>query len=92
MTTSATERFEIRLPKEALRQIREAAGLERTSASKFALDAVLEKAQEVIDAQRTWRVPVSFFEELLSALDAPPVINEALAKARAEADALIERR
>lgn len=92
MTTSATERFEIRLPKEALLQIREAAGLERMSASKFALDAALERAQEVIAAQRTWRVPVSFFEELLSALDAPPVINEALAKARAEADLLIERR
>ncbi len=92
MTTFATERFEIRLPEEALRQIREAAELERVSASKFALDAVLQRAQEVIDAQRTWRVPVSFFEELLSALDAPPVINAALAKARAEADALIERR
>jgi uncharacterized protein (DUF1778 family) len=92
MTTSATERFEIRLPEEALRQIREAAGLERTSASKFALDATLNRAQEVIAAQRTWRVPVSFFEELLSALDAPPVVNEALAKALADADELIERR
>ncbi len=92
MTTSATERFEIRLPEEALLQIREAAGLERMSASKFALDAALERAQEVIAVQRTWRVPVSFFEELLSALDAPPVINEALAKALAEADLLIERR
>lgn len=92
MTTSATERFEIRLPEEALIQIREAASLERMSASKFALDAALERAQEVIAAQRTWRVPVSFFEELLSALDAPPVINEALAKALAEADLLIERR
>lgn len=92
MTTSATERFEIRLPEEALRQIREAAGLERTSASKFALDAALERAQEVIASQRTWSVPLSFFEELLSALDAPPVVNEALAKALAEADELIERR
>ena len=92
MSTSATERFEIRLPEEALRQIREAADLERLSASKFALDAVLERAQEVIDAQRTWRVPTSFFEELLSALDAPPVVNEALAEARARADRLIERR
>jgi uncharacterized protein (DUF1778 family) len=92
MTTSATERFEIRLPDEALRQIREAAGLERTSASKFALDATLNRAQEVIAAQRTWRVPVSFFEELLSALDAPRVVNEALAKAMADADELIERR
>lgn len=92
MSTAATERFEIRLPEEALRQIREAAGLERTSASKFALDAALERAQEVIAAQHTWSVPVSFFEELLSALDAPPVVNEALAKALAEADELIERR
>lgn len=92
MTISATERFEIRLPEDALLQIREAAGLERTSASKFALDAALARAQEVIAAQRTWTVSVSFFEELLSALDAPPVFNEALARARAEADVLIERR
>jgi uncharacterized protein (DUF1778 family) len=53
---------------------------------------LLERAQEVIAAQRTWKVPVSFFEELLSALDAPPVTNEALRKALAEADELIERR
>lgn len=92
MSASATERFEIRLPEEALLQIREAANLERVSASKFALDAVLERAQQVIDEQRTWRVPVSFFEELLGALDAPPVVNEELAKAMAEADELIERR
>lgn len=92
MTTSATERFEIRLPEEALKQIREAAGLDRMSASKFVLEAALERAQEVIAAQRSWTVPVSFFEELLSALDAPPVINEALAGARARADRLIERR
>jgi uncharacterized protein (DUF1778 family) len=92
MSTSATARFEIRLPEEDLKQIYEAAGLEKMSASKFALEAALERAQEVIAAQRTWRVPVSFFEELLSALDAPPVVNEALAKARARADQLIERR
>jgi uncharacterized protein (DUF1778 family) len=92
MTASATQRFEIRLSDEALRQIREAASMEGTSASKFALDATLNRAQEVIAAQRTWRVPVSFFEELLSALDAPRVVNEALAKAMADADELIERR
>lgn len=92
MTTSATARFEIRLPEEALNQICEAAGLEKMSASKFALEAALERAQEIIAAQLTWRVPVSFFEELLSALDAPPVVNESLAKARARADQLIERR
>lgn len=92
MSTAATERFEIRLPEEALSQIREAASLEKMSASKFALEAALDRAQEVIAAQHTWVVPVSFFEELLSALDAPPVVNEALAKARARADQLIERR
>lgn len=91
MTTAATERFEIRLPEEALLQIREAAGLERMTASKFALDAVLEKAQEILKEHRTWSVPEAYFDELLSALDEPPVVNEALAKARARADQLIER-
>ena len=92
MTTSATERFEFRLPEQALLQIREAAGLERISASKFALDAALQRAEEVIAAQRTWVVSDSFFEELLSALDAPPVRNAALAKAAKRANELIDRR
>ena len=92
MTTVATERLEIRLPAEVVRVIREAAGLDRVSVSKFVLEAALERAEEVIAAQGTWSVPVSFFEELINALDAPPVVNEALAKARARADRLIERR
>lgn len=92
MTTSATARLELRLRPEADRQLREAAGITKTSVSKFLLEAGLERAQEVIEAQRTWYVSESYFEELLSALDAPPVINQALAKARKEADALIERR
>ena len=92
MTTSATARLELRLRPEADRQLREAAEITKTSVSKFLLEAGLERAQEVIEAQRTWYVSESYFEELLSALDAPPVINQALAKARKEADALIERR
>lgn len=92
MTSSATQRLEVRLRPEADRQLREAAAISQKSVSKFLLDAGLERAQEIIADQRTWRVSESFFEELLSALDAPPVINQALAKARAEADVLIERR
>lgn len=92
MTTSATARLELRLRPEADRQLREAAEITKTSVSKFLLEAGLERAQEVIEAQRTWYVSEPYFEELLSALDAPPVINQALAKARKEADALIERR
>ena len=92
MASTATERREVRLTPEADDQLREAAELERKSVSKFLLDAGLDRAQEVIAAHRTWSVSEAFFNELLSALDAPPVINEALAKARAEADLLIERR
>ncbi len=92
MTTSATARLELRLRPEADRQLREAAEITKTSVSKFLLEAGLERAQQVIEAQRTWYVSESYFEELLSALDAPPVFNQALAKARKDADALIERR
>ena len=92
MTTSATQRLELRLRPEADRQIREAAAIAQTSVSKFLLDAGLERAQEIIDEQRTWRISESFFEELLSALDAPPVFNPALAKAAQRANELIERR
>jgi len=92
MTTSATQRLELRLRPEADRQLREAAAIAQTSVSKFLLEAGLERAQEVIEEQRTWRVSESFFEELLSALDAPPVHNPALAKAVERANKLIERR
>lgn len=92
MASLATQRLELRLTPEADRQLRNAAELEGASVSQFLLRAGLDKAQEIIDAQRTWQVSESFFEELLNALDAPPVINQALAKARVEADVLIERR
>ena len=92
MTTSASARLELRLRPEADRQLREAAEIAKTSVSKFLLEAGLERAQQVIEAQRTWYVSESYFEELLRALDAPPVFNQSLAKARKDADALIERR
>ena len=92
MTTSASARLELRLRPEADRQLREAAEIAKTSVSKFLLEAGLERAQEVIEAQRTWYVSESYFEELLNALDAPPVINQALAKAAQRANELIERR
>lgn len=92
LTTSATERFELRLRPEAERILREAAELESLSLSKFMLRASLNRAHEVIDANQSWVVPVSFFEELLRALDAPAVSNDALKEAAKRADELIERR
>ena len=82
----------MRLRPEADRHLREAAELEQTSVSKFLLDAGLARADEVIAAHRTWAVPVVLFDELVNALDAPPMVNKALAQAAAGADELIERR
>ena len=92
MGIPATERLEMRLRPEASRYLRQAAELERTSVSKFLLDAGLARADEVIGAHRTWTVPVVVFDALIGALDAPPVVNKALAKAAAAANELIERR
>jgi uncharacterized protein (DUF1778 family) len=92
MGIPATERLEMRLRPEASRYLREAAELEQTSVSRFLLDAGLARADEVIAAHRTWTVPVVIFDELIGALDAPPVINKVLAKAAAAANELIERR
>ena len=92
MAATATERREVRLTPEADDQLREAAELEGTNVSQFLLRAGLDRAQQVIAAQRTWSVPEAFFNELLSALDAPPVANAALAKAMKRANELIERR
>ena len=91
MGIPATERLEMRLRPEANRHLREAAELEQTSVSKFLLDAGLVRADEVIAAHRAWTVPVVIFDELIRALDAPPVINEALATTAAAANELIER-
>lgn len=92
MASTATERREVRLTLEADDQLRNAAELEGTSVSQFLLRAGLDRANEVISAHRTWSVPEAFFNELLNALDAPPVINAALAKAAKRANELIERR
>ncbi len=92
MGNRASERLEIRLRPEANRDLRQAAEIAQTSVSKFLLDAGLTRAGEVIAAHRTWTVPVVVFDDLVSALDAPPVINKTLAKAATAADELIERR
>lgn len=92
MANPATGRLELRLRPEANRQLRKAAELEATSVSKFLLDAGLERADKVIAAHLAWTVPTVLFNELVEALDAPPVINAALAKVAAESDELIERR
>ena len=92
MASIATERREVRLTPEADEQLRSAAELEGTSVSAFLLRAGLDRANEVISAHQTWSVPEVFFNELLNALDAPPVINEALASAAKKANELIERR
>lgn len=92
MASLATERLEVRLTPEADKQLRNAAELEGASVSQFLLRAGLDRANEVIDAQRTWTVSEDFFNELLNALDAPPVINAALVKASKRANELIERR
>jgi uncharacterized protein (DUF1778 family) len=82
MTAAAAGRFEFRLRPEAKKRIERAAQLVNQSASDFARTAVEERAEQVLREHDVFTtVPGDFFDELLEALDRPPVGNEALAKA-----------
>lgn len=92
MATKATERFEMRLRAEVIRHLREAAELEQVPLSQFLLEAGLSKADEVLADRRSWTVSSVVFDELVSALDAPPKVIEELARAARASSGLIERR
>lgn len=92
MARAASERVEMRMRPEIEQRLRAAAALEHITLSAFITDAAVERADRVIAESNTWTVSPMLFDELVTALDAPPVPNRALKKALAEVDDLVERR
>lgn len=86
-----SERVEARIAPEGHSRLKVAAELSHTSVSAFLVTAGIEKADRLIAEHNATVVPGDFFEELLVALDAPPVANPALARAAARRDEVVKR-
>lgn len=71
---SRTDRIEARIEPDRADRIRLASELLHTSVSSFMVEAAAEKAEEVIADHAYTLVPRGYFNELLAALDKPPVI------------------
>lgn len=82
---SKTDRIEARLPHDQLAAIDRAAASAGMSRSAFVVTAAVEKAERVIADENTTRVPPSFFDDLLAALDdatSAPALARAARRAR----------
>ncbi len=90
--TPRTTRLEARVEPERLDRIRCAAELLHASVSSFVIDAAEEKAERVITEHRETFVPTRFFDELLAALDQPPKVVPALARAAQRAAEVVTPR
>ncbi|MFP5577102.1 MAG: DUF1778 domain-containing protein [Acidimicrobiia bacterium] len=86
-----TERVEARIAPEDHSRLKVAADLAHTSVSSFLVAAGSEKAERLIAEHNATVVAAEFFDELLAALDAPPVANPALSKAAARRDEVVKR-
>lgn len=84
-----SDRIEARLLPEERAAIDRAAAQEGVSRSTFVVVAAVEKAERLIAEEATTRIPPSFFDDLLAALDAA---GPAPALARAAERAHRERR
>ncbi|MDR6143820.1 uncharacterized protein (DUF1778 family) [Microbacterium foliorum] len=78
MTT--TERLELRIPGEQKSQVEHAAALRGMTTSAFVRDAVIERTQEVIRAEREIRLNSEAWERFSAAIDAPGVPVAGLAE------------
>lgn len=75
-----------------MERIRRAAELRHASVSSFVVDAAEEKAERVILEHSETFVPSRFFDELLAALDEPPKVVRALARAAQRAPGVVTPR
>ena len=76
-----SDRIEVRVERERAKRIRLASELLHSSVSAFVVDAAVEKAEQVIADHSYTTLPGRYFDRLLAALDEPPVVVAALAKA-----------
>ena len=89
---SASTRFEFRVKPASKQRIEHAAQLVHESTSDFVRAAAEQRADEVLrDHEVITRVPADFFDQLITALDEPPVTNAALKRAANRARQVVRR-
>jgi uncharacterized protein (DUF1778 family) len=79
--TVKDERLAIRVTRDQLELIREAAALEGRNVSDFATSTLTTHANEVLADQRVFRLTGAQWDELVAILDRPPVPRPRLAEA-----------
>ncbi len=89
---TSTARFEFRLQPEAKTRIEEAAALSGETASDFARQAAISRAEEILSRRAMTLVPPDFFDALMRELDQPAEPNERLAEAARRRAEVLERR
>ena len=90
---ASTARLEFRLADESKARMERAAEIAQVPLSDFVRTAAEERTDQVLrEHEATVTVPAAFFDELLDALDAPPVANENLAAAFKRSRGLVTRR
>ena len=82
---AATARIEFRVRPETRERIEQAAALVHLPVSEFVRASAEQRADEVLRAERVTAVPADFFDQLVAALDDPPVPNDRLRRAAGRA-------
>jgi len=81
LTTTKTERLEMRLTRSQKKRIAEAARLQGKSLSDFATATLQEAAVKVIEEQNTIRLNAKAAEDFVRLLQNPPAPNRKLMRA-----------
>ena len=79
---AASARLEVRVRPESKSRVEHAAALLRVPVSDFVRTAVEERAEQVMAEHETsTRVPATFYDDLIAALDTPVEASSALSRA-----------
>lgn len=90
---ASSARLEFRLPDESKARMERAAEIARVPLSDFVRTAAEERTEQILrEHDATIIVPAAFFDELLEALDAPPVATAHLTEAFQRSRGLVTRR
>lgn len=82
VVATASERLEVRVRPESKSRIEHAAALLRVPVSDFVRSAVEERVEQILAEHETYtRVPATFYDDLIAALETPVEPSAALARA-----------
>jgi len=88
--TAASARLEVRVRPESKSRVEHAAALLRVPVSDFVRSAVEERAAQVVAEHETYtRVPATFYDDLIAALETPAEQSAALARAAQRASDVV---